>query len=103
MLEELVADERLKRLVTVDQSAPFPDLHRTIDDLVAEGDKVVVRQTIRGTHRGEYLGVPPTGKPVTFTAVAIFRLADGRIVESWILRDDLSILQQLSAAADPRP
>jgi hypothetical protein len=74
---------------------PFPDLHPTVEDLIAEGDKVVARPTIRGAHQGEYLGLPPTGKQVAFAAIAIFRVADGKIAESWILRDELSILQQL--------
>src|SRR5918992_4769217 len=92
VLDELLADENLRRLVTSTQANPFPDLHRTVEDLIAEGDKVVARQTNRGTHLGDYMGVPATGKRVTFTAIAILRIADGKIVEHWINRDDLGIL-----------
>jgi len=59
----------------------FPDLHNTIEEMIAEGDKVVFRWTMRGTHRGEYEGVAPTGKPITFTGITIVRLANGKIVE----------------------
>lgn len=79
----------------------FPDLHRAVEDLIAEGDRVVARQTMRGTHRGEYMGIPPTRRHVTFTATGIYRIADGRVVESWINRDDLSILQQIGPAPAP--
>ena len=95
VLDELLADENLRRLVTSTQANPFPDLHRTVEDLIAEGDKVVARQTNRGTHLGDFMGVPATGKRVTFTAIAILRIADGKIVEHWINRDDLGILQQI--------
>ena len=95
VLDELLADDNLRRLVTSTQANPFPDLHRTVEDLIAEGDKVVARQTNRGTHLGDFMGVPATGKRVTFTAIAILRIADGKIVEHWINRDDLGILQQI--------
>ena len=95
VLDELLADETLRQLVTSTQANPFPDLHRTVEDLIAEGDKVVARQTNRGTHLGDYMGIPATGKRVTFTAIAILRIADGKIVEHWINRDDLGILQQI--------
>ncbi|MCB0061532.1 MAG: ester cyclase [Caldilineaceae bacterium] len=79
----------------------FPDCHDTIDDLIAEGDKVVVRWTMRGTHLGEWPApwgpIPPTGKPVTFSAIHIFRFADGKIVERWAQVDTLGILQQINA------
>ena len=61
----------------------FPDLQITIEDMVAEGDKVAVRLTATGTHTGEFMGVPPTGVHVTNTRIHIFRFAGGKIVESW--------------------
>jgi steroid delta-isomerase-like uncharacterized protein len=73
----------------------FPDLHITIEDLIAEEDKVVSRNTVTGTHRGEYLGRPPTGRPITYTEIFIFRFASGRIAETWGVVDVLSQLRQL--------
>jgi len=76
----------------------FPDYHVTVEDLVAEADKVVARLTVRGTHRGNLFGViPATGKQVAWKAVDIFRLADGNIVEYWLVADNLELLQQLQA------
>ncbi|MGA7671173.1 MAG: ester cyclase [Nitrolancea sp.] len=75
----------------------FPDLHVTIEDLIAEGDKVVARNTVTGTHRGEYMGLPPTGKPITYNEIFIFRFAGGRITETWGVVDVLSQLRQLGA------
>jgi steroid delta-isomerase-like uncharacterized protein len=74
----------------------FPDYHVTVEDLVAEADKVVARLTVHGTHRGNLFGaIPPTGKQVSWKAVDIFRLADGKIVEYWLVADNLELLQQL--------
>jgi steroid delta-isomerase-like uncharacterized protein len=73
----------------------FPDLHFAVDDLIAEGDKVVWRVTMRGTHQGEFMGMPPTGKHVSFTAIGIDRINDGKFVETWVNEDDLGLLQQL--------
>jgi steroid delta-isomerase-like uncharacterized protein len=67
----------------------------TIEDLIAEGDKVVARFTLRGTHRGQWRGVPPTGKPVTVTATSTYRIADGKVAEVWQNADVLSQLQQM--------
>ena len=67
----------------------------TIDEMLAEGDRVMVRWTFRGTHQGEYLGFPPTHKPVTFSGIYIFRIADQRIAEVWNLWDQLGEWQQL--------
>jgi steroid delta-isomerase-like uncharacterized protein len=75
--------------------AALPDWHMTIDDMVAEGDKVVVRWTATGTHQGELRGIPATGKPYTQIAIAIYRLTNGRIVEGWLQTDMLSMMQQL--------
>jgi steroid delta-isomerase-like uncharacterized protein len=76
----------------------FPDYHVTVEDMVAEADKVVARLTVRGTHRGNLFGaIPPTGKQVAWKAVDIFRLADGKIVEYWLVADNLELLQQLQA------
>jgi steroid delta-isomerase-like uncharacterized protein len=73
----------------------FPDLTITIEDLIAEGDKVVTRLTARGTHQGTFRGIAPTGRVVSWTGIRIFRIAEGKIVEHWANWDDLSLLQQL--------
>ena len=75
----------------------FPDLHTTIEDLIEEGDKVVSRNTVTGTHRGEYMGIPPTGKSVTYNEIFIVRLEGGRIAETWGVVDVLSQMRQLGA------
>jgi len=77
--------------------AAFPDLHVTVEDVIAEGDKVVSRNTVTGTHRGEYLGIPPTGRSITYNEIFIVRFAGGRIAETWGVVDVLSQLRQLGA------
>jgi len=73
----------------------FPDIRLTIEDEFAEGDKVVVRFTMTGTHQGELLGIPPTGKRVSSAGVSIYRLANAKIAEMWFLTDSLTVLQQM--------
>ena len=78
--------------------AAFPDLRITVEDVLAEGDRVAVRSTVTGTHRGEFLGVPSTGRRVAVTAMALYRLAGGQIVERWAVVDTLEVLRQLGVA-----
>lgn len=73
----------------------FPDRQVSIDDVVAEGDKVVVRTTLNGTHQGEMQGIPATGNPVSQPSISIFRMSNGKIVEGWFAADNLSMMQQL--------
>jgi hypothetical protein len=73
----------------------FPDLHITIEDLIEEGDKVVSRQSVAGTHQGEYMGIPATGRSVNYNEVFIVRFLDGRIAETWGIVDVLSQMRQL--------
>lgn len=73
----------------------MPDFHTEIDDLIAEGDKVVARVTMTGTHTGNFWGFPATGKAVKFTGIYIARIKDGKIVEHWGEEDGVSLLQQL--------
>jgi steroid delta-isomerase-like uncharacterized protein len=73
----------------------FPDLCHTVEDQVAEGEKVVSRLTVQGTHQGPFQGMPPTGKQVTFTDIMISRIEDGKITELWAQFDALGLLQQL--------
>jgi steroid delta-isomerase-like uncharacterized protein len=75
----------------------YPDLHVTVQDLFGEGDRVVVRNTVSGTHLGEYLGLAPTGRSVAYDEIFIVRFADGRIAETWGVVDLLSQLRQLGA------
>ena len=77
--------------------AAFPDLKHIIHDIIAEGDKVAVRYTDRGTHKGEFMGISPTGKQISWSIISVFRLADGKLVEGWIGVDMLSLMQQLGA------
>ncbi len=75
----------------------FPDIHVTLEEMVAEGDLVMFRQTMRGTHQGEFFGIPPTGNPVEMTGTHLFRLKDGKLVEHRANNDDLGMLRQLGA------
>jgi steroid delta-isomerase-like uncharacterized protein len=77
--------------------AAFPDLHLQTEQLVAEDDLVVIRVTVRGTHRAEFMGVPPSDRRVKFQAVEIYRLSDAKIAEQWVVTDILGLLQQLGA------
>ena len=79
----------------------FPDLHFTIEEQIAEGDKSVTRWTARGTHRGELMGIPPTGKQVTVTGITIVHWSNGKSVESWLNFDALGMLQQLGVVPAP--
>jgi steroid delta-isomerase-like uncharacterized protein len=80
--------------------AAFPDLHVTIDELIAEGDTVMARWTQRGTHRGPFLDMPPTGKQVSYSGINIFRIANGQIVEDTPYWDFNAVIQQLNAPSD---
>jgi steroid delta-isomerase-like uncharacterized protein len=75
----------------------FPDVHVNVQDMVAEGDFVVFRDTVQATSRGDFLGVPANGKRLEWTEIHFLRLADGRIVEHWTNFDQLGILKQLGA------
>ncbi len=90
-----------KQLMTMFLSA-LPDLHFTIEDLVAEGDTVVARYTARGTHQGELLGIPPTNRHVAISVLEIYRLVDGKIAEQWVTMDALGMMQQLGVIPVPQ-
>jgi steroid delta-isomerase-like uncharacterized protein len=86
--------------------AAFPDAVLTIEDMVAEDDRVAARWTMRGTHTGEFNGIPATGRPVTMAGFGLARIQDGQIAELWHLEDDLAVLRQLGiipAPGRPRP
>lgn len=86
--------EANKQLLTIFLKS-FPDWHETIEDIIAEGDKVWVRFTATGTHSGEFRGLAPTGKKFTEPAVLIYRIVDGKIVEGWGVSDVLDFFKQL--------
>ena len=92
--------EDVKRFMGEFRSA-FPDFHTTIEDQIAEGDRVVTRWTMRGTHEGEFRGIAPTGKQMTVTGIGIFRFSDGKVVESWDNFDQLGMMQQLGVVSSP--
>jgi steroid delta-isomerase-like uncharacterized protein len=89
--------EELKAYVTIYRAA-FPDIQDTLEQIVAEGDKVVVRWTSRGTHQGEFMGAAPTGRHVTFTGMRLFRIAENKIAESWVNIDERGLQEQLGTA-----
>src|SRR4051794_25073480 len=91
---ELTAAERAK-LAFGQLFAAFPDLHVSIQDQLAEGDKVVTHKLFRGTHQGAFMGVAPTGRPITFAVIDILRLENGKVVEHWAIQDRLALMQQL--------
>jgi predicted ester cyclase len=78
----------------------FPDVISTIEDLLAEGDKVVARWRSWATHRGDYMGIPQTGNRVEFTGISIYRLEGNKIAESWTVEDQLGLMRQISAVAE---
>lgn len=114
LLEELVANDFVIHAPQAEIHGPegtrqylkmlreaFPNIHFIIEDQFADGDKVLTRWTARGTHRGEFQGIPPTNKQVTITGTDIDRFTDGRVVECWTITNDLSLLQQLGIVPGP--
>ena len=81
----------------------FPDLSSTVDDIISEGDKLVLRWTIEGTHTGEFLGTPPSNKKITLPMTEIFRVADGQLAEAWDQYDRLHLMQQIGAIPELAP
>jgi steroid delta-isomerase-like uncharacterized protein len=75
----------------------FPDLHRNIVDMLAEGDKVAVSVNVTGTYKGEFQGIPATGKQVSFTAMDMLTISDGKITEEWATADMMGLMQQIGA------
>ena len=75
--------------------AAFPDAKTTIDDMIAEGDKVVVRSTTRATRTGALMGVAPTGRPVRYSGIDIFRVVESKITDHWFVRDHATLMEQL--------
>jgi steroid delta-isomerase-like uncharacterized protein len=111
-IPELVADDFVDHQVPVGQTSGrealaglvvmwrtgFPDMQETVEDLISKGDKVVGRFLMRGTHRGEFMGIAPTGRSVTMSGIDMVRVADGKISEFWYAEQTLELMQQLGAA-----
>jgi steroid delta-isomerase-like uncharacterized protein len=95
--------EEFKRYLTTFLAA-FPDTSATIEDVVAEGDKVVSRYTVRGTHQGhtEEYG-PPTGKQIVVEGITLYRFREGKLAEMWDRYDNLAVMQQLGLASEAKP
>jgi steroid delta-isomerase-like uncharacterized protein len=79
----------------------FPDLVTTVEDMVAEGDRVAVRHTHRATHTGAFQGIPPTGKRIEVTGIEVLRMREGQIAEFWHMDDFLGLMQQLGVVPAP--
>jgi steroid delta-isomerase-like uncharacterized protein len=92
--------EALKLLAPMMHSA-FPDFKATINDLIAEGDKVVLYLTWTGTQKGEWMGIPPSGKCISIGVIDIFRMARGKFAEHWGLMDSMAMMQQLGGMSAP--
>jgi predicted ester cyclase len=93
------ADERMREAVTRGCLAyfdAFPDLHISLDELIAEDDRVFVRSTVTGTHDGEYKGIAPTGRNVATECAEVYRLAEGKIVGYWCLMNVAALMRQLT-------
>src|SRR5262245_38713794 len=93
--------EGMRQLVAMFRTA-FPDLHVTFEQELADGDYVIHRGYVTGTHQGEFLGIPPTGKPVKIKTLDIWRVVKGKAVENWVQMDMLGVMQQVSAIPTPQ-
>jgi predicted ester cyclase len=94
---EVKGPDGFKQFATMFRNA-FPDLHITVEDMIAEGDKVATRETLRGTHKGDLMGIAATGKKVTFSGTVIIRFAGGKEVEAFGVTDMFAMYQQLGLA-----
>jgi predicted ester cyclase len=92
--------EAPKVLFTMLRSA-FPDFKATIEHLIAEGDEVVLHMTWTGTHEGEFMGIPPTGKRISINVIDILGIAEGKCVEHWGVMDSMAMMQQLGVVPAP--
>jgi predicted ester cyclase len=101
--EELFAPDRVEdaKQEAASVRGGFPDLESTVEDLIAERDKVVAHWRAHATHQGEYMGIPPTGNRVNFRGISIYRIEGGRIAESWGVSDDLGLMRQIGAIPEP--
>ncbi len=92
--------EGIKILTAMFRGA-FPDSYFTVEDMIAEGDKVATRKTFHGTHEGEFMGIPPSGRSVSMGLIDIVRISEGRVVEHWSMGDNLGMMRQLGVVPQP--
>ena len=97
----LPADREGIKILTTMFKGAFPDSYFTVEDMVAEGDKVATRKTFHGTHEGEFMGIPPSGRSVSMGLIDIVRISEGKVVEHWSMGDNLGIMQQLGVIPQP--
>jgi steroid delta-isomerase-like uncharacterized protein len=93
--------QSLKDVVRMFEGA-FPDFRYEIEDVIAKGEKKAVRDVFRGTHRGDFMGIPATGNRVAMEAIHIYRMSGGKLAEYWVARNDLGMMQQLGVVRAPR-
>jgi len=98
---EVQTREEFRQTVVIGLMTAFPDLEFNIEDIIAEGDKVVVRYSFAGTQKGEFAGIPPTNKRIKWTSIIINRLAGGKVVERWVESNALGMLLQLGVVILP--
>ena len=91
------ADKEASKQIVAMFSAAFPDLRHTVDEMIAEGNTVAARWTVEGTHRGDFQGIPATGRQVKLSGTTVHHMADGKIEETWLTVDNLDLQQQLGA------
>ena len=92
--QDIRGPEGVRQFISMLRAA-FPDLHVTVEDVIAEGDKIVQRWTGRATHQGELMGIPPTGNRVSVAGITISRFKDGKVSEEWEVYDMMGMMQQL--------
>jgi steroid delta-isomerase-like uncharacterized protein len=94
--------QEFQQLVQLYRTA-FPDVHLTVEDVFASGDRVAVRWVSRGTHLGPMMGIPPTGRPIEIMGISIFRIAKRKVAEEWEGFDTMGLMQQLGVMGAPQP
>ena len=99
-LDRYIAEDELKQHIAMYDSV-LPGYYLDPEDIIGEGDKVMVRAMVRGVHNGPFMGTPPTGKTVAFPLMIIYRLEAGKIAQHWMLVDMLSFMQQIGAMPEP--
>ena len=97
-LDKYIVEDELKQHIAMYDSV-LPGYYLAPEDIIAEGDRVVVRATVHGVHQGPFMGNPPTGKTVAFPLIIIYKLVDGKIVEHWMLTDMLAFMEQIGVGA----
>jgi steroid delta-isomerase-like uncharacterized protein len=93
--------EQRKKEVVLALAKAFPDMKASVQDVIAEGDKVALRYLMSGTHKGEFMGIPPTNRRLELTSICILRLADGKVAEMWVENNSLIMMMQLGVVPLP--